>query len=77
MERPAPSQTPIKDPFNDKNLLEQFVVEVEKLEKFVVGLNSKTLNGPTTLDLKWNELQDLQVPSYFKGIDPKEGNSGI
>ncbi|BES89352.1 BRO1 [Nesidiocoris tenuis] len=68
MERPAPSQTPIKDPFNDKDLLEQFVVEVEKLEKFVVGLNSKTLNGPTTLDLKWNELQDLQEKDAHKLI---------
>lgn len=36
-------------------------MEVEKFEKFVDGLTSKTLNGPTTLDIKWKELQDIQV----------------
>uniref|UniRef100_A0A146M9J2 Tyrosine-protein phosphatase non-receptor type 23 n=1 Tax=Lygus hesperus TaxID=30085 RepID=A0A146M9J2_LYGHE len=68
VERPSPSKTPVKDPFTDQDLLEQFVQEVEKFEKFVVGLNSKTLNGPTTLDLKWNELQDLQEKDAHKLI---------
>lgn len=45
----------------DGESLKQFVGEVEKYEKFVEGLTSKTLNGPTCLDLKWKELTDLQV----------------
>lgn len=61
IERPSPSKTPLKDPFSDSEVLSQFVQEVEKFEKFVEGLNIKTLNGPTPLDIKWNELQDLQV----------------
>ncbi|XP_014253355.1 tyrosine-protein phosphatase non-receptor type 23 [Cimex lectularius] len=66
VERPSPSKTPIKDPFSDPDSLAQFVQEVEKFEKFVEGLNSKTLNGPTALDLKWNELQDIQEKDSHK-----------
>ena len=61
LERPSPSKTPLKVPFSDPEILSLFVQEVEKFEKFVEGLNCKTLNGPTPLDIKWNELQDLQV----------------
>lgn len=49
-----------------RNLLENsetfklFVQEVEKYEKFVDLLTTKTLSGPTTLDLKWKEIQDKQ-----------------
>lgn len=49
-----------------RNLLENpdtfklFLVEVEKYEKFIDGLTVKTLNGPTTLDIKWKEIQDKQ-----------------
>lgn len=41
--------------------LNAFAPEVEKLEKFVEGLTLKTLNGPTTLDLKWKEIMESQV----------------
>lgn len=49
-----------------RNLLENpdtfklFVQEVEKYKKFVELLTTKTLSGPTTLDLKWKEIQDKQ-----------------
>lgn len=52
---------PSRDPFTDADALNQFVQEVDKFEKFVEGLCAKTLSGPTPLDIKWNELQDLQV----------------
>lgn len=68
LERPSPSKTPLKDPFLDPEVLSQFVQEVEKFEKFVEGLNSKTLNGPTPLDIKWNELQELQDKDAHKQI---------
>lgn len=68
LERPSPSKTPLKDPFSDSEVLSQFVQEVEKFEKFVEGLNSKTLNGPTPLDIKWNELQELQEKDAHKQI---------
>jgi tyrosine-protein phosphatase non-receptor type 23 len=50
-----------KDPYTDPDALNQFVQEVGKYEKFVDGLTTKTLNGPTPLDMKWKELLELQV----------------
>jgi tyrosine-protein phosphatase non-receptor type 23 len=50
-----------KDPYTDPDALNQFVQEVAKYEKFVDGLTTKTLNGPTPLDMKWKELLELQV----------------
>jgi len=52
---------PSKDPYLEPDALAQFTQEVERLEKLVEGLNNKTLNGPTPLDLKWKELLELQV----------------
>nr|CAD7453993.1 unnamed protein product [Timema tahoe] len=49
-----------KDLYTDPEALNQFVQEVEKYEKFVEGLTTKTLNGPTPLDMKWKELLDFQ-----------------
>lgn len=40
--------------------------EVEKYEKYVEGLTLKTLNGPTSLDLKWKEIADVQVTILLK-----------
>ena len=57
-----------KDPYTDPEALNQFVQEVGKYEKFVDGLTTKTLNGPTPLDMKWKELLELQV-SEHEGID--------
>jgi hypothetical protein len=54
-----------KDPYTDPDALNQFVQEVGKYEKFVDGLTTKTLNGPTPLDMKWKELLELQVFFLF------------
>ncbi|XP_046689014.1 tyrosine-protein phosphatase non-receptor type 23-like, partial [Homalodisca vitripennis] len=56
----------LKDPFNDTEVLNQFVQEVEKFEKFVESLTMKTLNGPTLLDIKWKELLELQERDSVK-----------
>lgn len=56
---------PSKDPYLEPEALAQFTLEVERLEKVVEGLNNKTLNGPTPLDLKWKELLELQVYLNF------------
>ena len=69
IESQSPSKTSIKDPFHDPEVLSQFVQEVEKFEKFVEGLSSKTLNGPTPLDIKWNELKELEVCLLLMVID--------
>lgn len=37
-----------------------FSRELEKYEKYVEALTTKTLSGPTTLDVKWKEIQDSQ-----------------
>lgn len=56
---------PPKDPFQDLDYLHQFTQDVEKYEKFVEGLTLKTLNGPTPLDMKWKEINELQVCCIF------------
>jgi tyrosine-protein phosphatase non-receptor type 23 len=53
-----------KEAYAEPEVLNQFVQDVERLEKVVEGLTNKTLNGPTPLDLKWKELQELQVCKY-------------
>ncbi|KAJ1520087.1 hypothetical protein ONE63_004309 [Megalurothrips usitatus] len=53
-------KVPPRDPFQDKDYLQQFTQEVEKYSKFVEGLTLKTLNGPTPLDMKWKEIIELQ-----------------
>ncbi|KAF4517207.1 hypothetical protein B566_EDAN005260 [Ephemera danica] len=55
-----------KDPYAEPEALNQFVQDVERLEKVVEGLTNKTLNGPTPLDLKWKELQELQEKDVHK-----------
>nr|CAD7405110.1 unnamed protein product [Timema poppensis] len=55
-----------KDLYTDPEALNQFVQEVEKFEKFVEGLTTKTLNGPTPLDMKWKELLDFQEKDAHK-----------
>lgn len=51
----------LKDCMSNKENIAHFAQEVEKYEKFVEGLTLKTLNGPTSLDLKWKEIVDAQV----------------
>lgn len=50
----------IEDPLADSEALANFTQEIDKLEKFVDGLTTKTLNGPTPLDIKWKEIQEQQ-----------------
>ncbi|XP_025836665.1 tyrosine-protein phosphatase non-receptor type 23 isoform X2 [Agrilus planipennis] len=45
-----------------------FLQELEKFEKFVEVLCNKTLSGPTTLDMKWKEIQDKQDLDQQKHI---------
>lgn len=44
---------------DDPKAVKWFHGEVERLEKFLEGVNIKTLNGSTPLDKKWQELQNL------------------
>lgn len=52
---------PKKDPLGDPLALQKFALDVEKYEKFMDGLLTKTLSGATTLDIKWKEVRDFQV----------------
>ncbi|KAB0798419.1 hypothetical protein PPYR_09412 [Photinus pyralis] len=59
--KPVMQKKPIeRNSFQDPDLIKQFTQEVEKLEKFVDILSTKTLSGPTSLELKWKEIQDRQ-----------------
>lgn len=42
-----------KDPYKDKPKLDKFVAEVEKLAKFIEGLEKPLCSGPTPLDVVW------------------------
>lgn len=39
--------------------IENFYKEVQRYEKFVGGLTTKTLNGTTPIEIKWRELNEL------------------
>lgn len=39
--------------------IENFYKEVQRYEKMVNGLTTKTLNGTTPLEIKWKELHEL------------------
>ncbi|XP_046426773.1 tyrosine-protein phosphatase non-receptor type 23 isoform X1 [Neodiprion fabricii] len=51
---------PKKDPLGDPQALQKFAYDVEKYEKFMDSLLTKTLSGATTLDIKWKEVRDFQ-----------------
>lgn len=51
---------------DDPKVMKWFHSEVERLEKFLEGVNIKTLNGSTPLDKKWQELQNLLVKEAGK-----------
>jgi hypothetical protein len=53
-------QSAAKDPYTDLDLLNRFVVEVEKFEKIVEGLTKETLSGPTPLDKEWKASKPCQ-----------------
>ncbi|XP_066251269.1 tyrosine-protein phosphatase non-receptor type 23 [Euwallacea similis] len=49
-------------PLNNPDVKALFSQDLEKLEKYVETLTTKTLSGPTTLEVKWKEIQDNQEP---------------
>ncbi|XP_064081068.1 tyrosine-protein phosphatase non-receptor type 23-like isoform X2 [Macrobrachium nipponense] len=49
----------VVDPLSDDETLQRLAGETERLSKLVEGLERKSLNGPTNLDLKWKELSDV------------------
>ncbi|XP_066587740.1 tyrosine-protein phosphatase non-receptor type 23-like [Prorops nasuta] len=51
---------PKKDPLGDPAILQKFISDVEKYEKFIDSLLVKTLSGATNLDMKWKEIQDFE-----------------
>ncbi|XP_008551441.1 tyrosine-protein phosphatase non-receptor type 23 [Microplitis demolitor] len=51
---------PKKDPLGDPIILQKFINDIEKYEKFVDSLTVKTLSGSTNLDIKWKEVQDFE-----------------
>uniref|UniRef100_A0A1B0CJL9 Tyrosine-protein phosphatase non-receptor type 23 n=1 Tax=Lutzomyia longipalpis TaxID=7200 RepID=A0A1B0CJL9_LUTLO len=55
-----------RDALDDPTVRKWFHKEVERMEKFIEGINIKTLNGSTPLDTKWKELQDLLVKDESK-----------
>lgn len=55
----VPTATPTTSvPPNAVNI-ENFYKELQRYEKIVNGLTTKTLNGTTPLEIKWKELMDL------------------
>ncbi|KAK3591678.1 hypothetical protein CHS0354_040598 [Potamilus streckersoni] len=52
-------QVPI-DPYKQKDKLNKFVDEVEKLAKFIENMEKPTCSGSTPLDAVWKELMDAQ-----------------
>ncbi|XP_042207473.1 tyrosine-protein phosphatase non-receptor type 23-like [Homarus americanus] len=56
----AKSRKPtVVDPLSDDEKLQKLAVETERLSKIVEGLDRKSLNGPTNLELKWKELVEV------------------
>lgn len=53
-------ELPKRNQLENPETFKQFVQEAEKYEKFVDTLTAKTLNGPTTLEVKWKEIVDKQ-----------------
>ncbi|XP_011310093.1 tyrosine-protein phosphatase non-receptor type 23 isoform X2 [Fopius arisanus] len=51
---------PKKDPLGDPVVLQKFITEIEKYEKFVDSLTVKTLSGSTNLENKWREIRDFE-----------------
>ena len=57
MKNNAIKQALKQDPYQDKETLDKFVIEVEKFEKMVDGICKPTLNGPSPLDSIWKVIK--------------------
>ncbi|XP_033207497.1 tyrosine-protein phosphatase non-receptor type 23 isoform X2 [Belonocnema kinseyi] len=51
---------PKRDPLAEPTVLQKFVIDIEKYEKFIDSLLVKTLSGATTLDNKWKEVREFE-----------------
>ena len=49
------------DPLSNDDTLNSLATETERLSKFVEGLDKKSLNGPTNLEVKWKEISTILV----------------
>lgn len=56
---------PKRDPLAEPTVLQKFIIDIEKYEKFVDSLLVKTLSGATTLDNKWKEIREFEVCLEF------------
>lgn len=59
MPSPSPLSTNTASVPPSSSNIETFYKEVQRYEKMVNGLTTKTLNGTTPLEIKWKELTDL------------------
>ncbi|KAF5269203.1 hypothetical protein FQR65_LT02504 [Abscondita terminalis] len=55
-----------RNSFDDPILIKEFIQEVDKFEKYVDTLCSKTLNGPTPLEMKWKEILEKQESDHTR-----------
>lgn len=55
----------VVDPLTDDEKLQKLAGETERLSKVVEGLDRRSLNGPTNLELKWKEMVDGVVRRLF------------
>ncbi|XP_063977108.1 tyrosine-protein phosphatase non-receptor type 23 isoform X3 [Diachasmimorpha longicaudata] len=51
---------PKRDPLGDPAVLQKFITDIEKYEKFVDSLTVKTLSGSTNLEIKWREIREFE-----------------
>lgn len=51
----------VVDPLTDDEKLQSLAAETERLSKVVEGLDRRSLNGPTNLELKWKEMVEAMV----------------
>lgn len=54
---------PKKDPLGEPTILQKFVIDIEKYEKFVDSLLVITLSGAKNIDIKWKEVKEFEVCS--------------
>lgn len=52
---------PKKDPLGEPTILQKFLIDLEKYEKFVDSLLIITLSGAKNIDIKWKEVKEFEV----------------
>ncbi|XP_051169498.1 tyrosine-protein phosphatase non-receptor type 23 isoform X2 [Leptopilina boulardi] len=51
---------PKKDPLGEPTILQKFLIDIEKYEKFVDSLLVITLSGAKNIDIKWKEVKEFE-----------------